>query len=116
MKRAVLCLSIALAAMSCESAAKHPGMTVGLVTGTTGFGICQLNVSSTGTCAIVGGTAGLVLGGITALVTLFANTSAPAPDPYLEEDARYQSVTPPPPGLPVDAGVPVVVDASLDAM
>lgn len=94
--------------MSCESAAKHPGLTVGIVTGTTGFGICQLNVSSTGTCAIVGGTAALALGGITALVTLFANTSAPPPDPDLDEEMRYQSVTPPPPGLPVDAGVPVV--------
>jgi hypothetical protein len=104
--RALVCA--ALLAMSCESAAKHPGITVGLVTGTTGFGICQLNVADTGTCAIVGGTAALALGGITALVTLFANTHAPEPDPVLDEETRYQSVTPPPPGLPVDAGVPVV--------
>jgi hypothetical protein len=116
-KRAVLCA--ALVAMSCESAAKHPGITIGAVTGTMGFGLCSLSVSATGTCAIVGGAAALALGGITALVTLIADTNASEPDPYLDDKSHvYDYITAPPPGLPVDAGVdaaPVAPVPAFDA-
>lgn len=120
-KRAVLCA--ALVAMSCESAAKHPGITIGTVTGTMGFGLCALSVSATGTCALVGASAGLALGGITALVSWLGNTNAPEPDPYLDDKSHvYDYITAPPPGLPVDAGVEPApapapaVDAAVDAM
>lgn len=117
MKRAVLCA--ALVAMSCESAAKHPGITVGAVAGTMGFGLCALDVSDTGTCAIVGGAAAAALGGITALVSWLGNTNAPAEDPYLDDKSHvYDYITAPPPGLPVDAGVDASPDApvSIDAL
>jgi hypothetical protein len=120
MKRAVA-LVACVALCGCAFAQKHPAVTIGAVAGTLTFGLCSLNVSDTGTCAIVGAAAGVGLGGITGLVMLFANTNA-EPDPDLNEtDPRYQSVTPPPPGLPpelmVDAGVaiPVAVDAAIPA-
>lgn len=85
-----------------------------------GFGLCALSVSDTGECALVGGVAGLALGGITALVSWLGNTNAPAePDPYLDDKSHvYDYITAPPPGLPVDAGVDASIDApvSLDAL
>ena len=105
----------------CGFAQKHPGVTIGVVTGTLGFGICGLSVDELGTCAAVGGIAGAVLGGITGLVTTFADTSAHELKLEDERDGEFQRAnngTPPPPGLPdgglggpVDAGVPAVVDA-----
>jgi len=115
MKRAVLLIMLA----GCGFAQKHPGVTVGLVAGTMGFGACELSVEKIGTCSAIGGAAGLVLGGITGLVTLLADTSAHELD--LEEETpeytRVRTRTAPPPGLPdaglvepsVDAGVPTGV-------
>jgi hypothetical protein len=121
MRRAVA-LVACVALCGCAFAQKHPAVTIGAVAGTLTFGLCSLNVDDTGKCAIVGAAAGVGLGGITGLVMLFANTNAEETDPDLDEtDPRYQSVTPPPPGLPpelmVDAGVamPVVVDAGIPA-
>lgn len=116
MRALVLCVAL-LATTSCESAARHPAITIGAVTGTMGFGLCALSVNDTGTCAIIGGGAALALGGITALVTLLANTNAPddaVADPGLDpRNGPVELVTEPPPGLPpgmtpplVDAGVP----------
>lgn len=139
-----LCLATLLGLSSCESAAKHPGITIGAVAGTIGFGTCELSVERLGVCGIVGGTAALALGGITALVTLLANTNAPPePDGDLDEEGRPRGSTtegppglpawmmdggvapPPPPGVRIDAsvdvsigdaGVPVVDAARSDAM
>jgi len=124
MKRAVLCLAL-LGLGNCAFAVKHQAVTIGIVAGTVGFGTCELNINSHPTCAIIGGSAALVLGGITALVTLLANTNEQQqPDPYLQDEnsRTYESVTPPPPGLPpgppgvpADAGVPVPVPADAAA-
>ena len=124
-----------LGSLSCESAAKHPGITIGAVAGTIGFGTCELSVEKLGTCGIVGGIAAVGLGGITALVTLLANTNAPPePEGDLDEEGRPRgSTTEGPPGLPAwmmdggvppitqpvthsDAGVPVGDAAAADAM
>jgi hypothetical protein len=115
MKRAVLLLMV-MATGGCTFAQKHPGVTVGIVSGSIGFGACQLSVEKVGTCSAVGAITGLVLGGITGLVTLFADTSAHDLPPFQEEEEpefrRVKSTTAPPPGLPdagvgpADAGVP----------
>jgi len=113
MKRALVVLALVSLVSSggCESAAKHPAITIGTVTGTMGFGLCELSVGDTRTCLAVGGIAGLALGGITALVTLLANTNAPE-EPVTEEQGTgaRDDVTAPPPGLPAwmqtDGGVP----------
>jgi hypothetical protein len=116
----VLCALISLS--GCESAAKHPAITVGTVAGTMGFGLCELSVAELGTCGIIGGVAALGLGGITALVTLLADTTAH------EEPATGETQpggTEGPPGLPewmkTDAGVPpqpapdwVKIDVNVD--
>lgn len=112
MKRAVLLLMLA----SCGFAQKHPGITVGVVSGTIGFGACGLSVEKVGTCSAVGAVTGLVLGGITGLVTMFADTSAHQLPPLEEEDPpfvrrRVKTQTAPPPvpidtEVPSDAGVP----------
>jgi hypothetical protein len=122
-KAAVVALAIALG--SCAFAQKHPGITVGVVAGSIGFGACGLAVEKLGTCSAIGGAAGLVLGGITGLVMLFADEDAHQLPPFLEEEEEdvVRTRTEPPPGLPpgltppVDAGVPAAVDAgvALDA-
>ena len=115
MRRALGIVAL-LGVCGCAFAQKHPAVTIGAVAGTLTLGLCSLNVSDKTDCLIVGGVAGVGLGGLTGLVKLFANTNAEEPDPYLTEgDPRYQSVTPPPPGLPpelrIDAGVPLPVAA-----
>src|SRR5947208_1598969 len=98
----ILLLATLLGLSSCESAAKHPAITIGTVAGTIGFGTCEISVARVGTCGIIGGTAALALGGITALVTLLANTNAPdEPTGDLDEEGRPRgSTTEEPPGLP----------------
>ena len=121
MNRVLVSLML-LGLAGCTFAQKHPGVTVGIVSGTIGFGACQLSVERIGTCSAVGAVTGLVLGGITGLVTLFADTSAHELPPFQEEAEepqfkRVKSHTAPPPGLPdagvgpVDAGVPMTNDA-----
>src|SRR5512143_3268155 len=117
MKRAVLCLAL-LGLGNCAFAQKHQAVTIGIVAGTVAWGTCEMNIDSQKTCGIIGGSAALVLGWITALVTLLANTNEQQqPDPYLQDENNrtYENVTAPPPGLPqgppgmpVDAGVPPV--------
>jgi hypothetical protein len=129
MKSVSLVLVAALTTGSCAFAQKHPAVTIGLVAGTIGFGTCGLAVDKLGTCAVVGLGAGFVLGGITGLVTTFADTSAhqlPSDEEPVEPIVRVRSHTAPPPGpppgsapvepsappaAPVDAGVPAPVDA-----
>lgn len=113
MKRAAILVTLVLVG-GCAFSQKHPGVTVGIVAGSIGFGACGLAVEKLGTCSAIGGAAGLVLGGITGLVTMFADTSAHELPPLEEEQddepfvRRVKSTTEPPPGLPVDAGVPMV--------
>ncbi|HEU4615380.1 MAG TPA: hypothetical protein VFS15_24970 [Kofleriaceae bacterium] len=118
MRRAVLLVMVVLLG-DCTFAQKHPGVTVGIVAGTIGLGACELSVEKIGTCSVVGGAAGLVLGGITGLVTLFADTSAHELPPFEEEQEpafeRVRTRTEPPPGLPPDAGVPSAGDAGVPA-
>jgi hypothetical protein len=109
MKRAAL-LSLGLLLGSCAFAQKHPGVTVGVVAGTIGFGACELSVEKLGTCSAIGGITGLVLGGITGIVTLIGETNAPPEEPPLADEEqpfvrRVRTQTPPPP-VPLDAGVP----------
>lgn len=117
-KRVAL-FAIVIVLGDCAFAQKHPGVTVGITTGAIGFGACELSVERVGTCAAIGGVAGLVLGGITGLVTLFADTSAhDLSNLDEEEQERVPAGTPPPPGLPpgmtgLDAGVGAAVDARL---
>lgn len=131
MKAAALVVAFALLG-SCSFSQKHPGVTVGVVAGVVGFGACGLAVEKLDTCSLIGGIAGLALGGITGLVTTFADTSAHELDLEDEEtDGVVRSGTPPPPGLPpgtqlpdagvgsasVDAGVPVDAgNGQLDAL
>lgn len=125
MNRAVV-VAACLALCGCAFAQKHPAVTIGAVASTLSFGLCALNVDDLGKCAQVGAAAGVGLGGLTGIVMLFAKTNGDEPEPDLDAtDPRYQSVTPPPPGLPpelmVDAGVaepvaePVAVDAGIPA-
>jgi hypothetical protein len=110
MKRAALLSALVLLG-GCGFAQKHPGVTVGIVSGTIGFGACGLAVEKLGTCSAIGAVTGLVLGGITGLITTFTDTSAHELPPMEEEEEteyrRVKSTTEPPPGLPIDAGVPM---------
>ena len=98
---------------------RHPALTVGVAAGSVGLLSCEINDVSQGTCAIVGGGAALVLGGIAALVTYFADTSAhqlPPDEEMLPSGAlRVRTHTEPPP-VPIDAGLAdaAVGDAAVD--
>jgi hypothetical protein len=122
MKRLAVVALLAIAVGSCASAQKHPGITVGLVAGTIGFGACGIAVEKLGTCSAIGGAAGLVLGGITGLAMLFARDESHELPPFVEEEEGVvRTRTEPPPGLPpgltppLDAGVPLAVDAGVAA-
>jgi hypothetical protein len=100
MKAVALVVAFALLG-SCSFSQKHPGVTVGVVAGVVGFGACGLAVEKLDTCSLIGGIAGLALGGITGLVTTFADTSAHELDLEDEDETGVvRSGTPPPPGLP----------------
>ena len=115
MKRAAA-LALVVALGGCAFSQKYPAITIGATAGVIGFGACGLAVEKVGTCAIIGGSAALVLGGITGLVTLLADTNDHSLPPFLEdqEDGVIHDGTPPPPGLP-DAGVGAAVDAGAAA-
>jgi hypothetical protein len=109
MKRAALLLALC----GCMFAKNHPGVTIGATAGVIGFGACGMAVEKLDTCALIGGSAALVLGGITGLVTMFADTSAHELPPFEEDqDQTIRTRTEPPPGLP-DAGVPMAIDAAV---
>jgi hypothetical protein len=121
MKHAALVALVAIGLGSCAAAQKHPGITVGLVAGTIGFGACEIAVEKLGTCSAIGGVAGLVLGGITGLAMLFAREEDHSLPPFTEEEDEgvVRTRTEPPPGLPpgmtpaLDAGVPSAFDAGV---
>ena len=105
MKHAAL-LSMLLAVTGCGFAQKHPAVTIGITAGIVGFGACGMAVEKLDTCSLVGGAAGVGLGGITGLALLLGGEDDHALPPFQEEDGVIREGTPPPPGLPVDAGVP----------
>jgi hypothetical protein len=120
MTRAAL-LVLVLAVGSCEFAQKHPAITAGIAAGTIALVPCLPAVEHPTTCLAIGGVVGLGIGGITGLVTTFADTSAHSLPPDEEPEPpivrRKKTVPPPDPVLPVavDAGVPVVVDVAAPA-
>ena len=110
-------IAMLFALAGCTFSQKHTPVTVGVAAGVIGFGGCYVDNVKASTCGIVGGSAALFLGGIAALVTLIADTSAHElpPQPDLDQDqqgrVRVHTHTALPPVLP-DAGVPLV-DAAL---
>jgi hypothetical protein len=116
---------LVILALAC-GCARHPAVTVAVAAGSVGLLSCAVNETSPGTCLVIGGGAAAVLGGITALVTYFADTSAHElpPDQELLPSGvlRVRTHTEPPP-VQADAGVPeslprpatAAVDAAVDA-
>jgi hypothetical protein len=106
---------------SCAFAHKHPAVTAGIASGMIALVPCLPAVEHPTTCLAISAVVGLGIGGITGLVTTFADTSAHAlpsdeePEPPIVR--HVHTTTPPPPGPvstpPVDAGVPVVVDGAV---
>jgi hypothetical protein len=118
MRRLGLLLLVTLC--GCTYSSQHPAVAAGIAAGTIGFGACEIDSVKTSTCGIIGGSTGLVLGGIAALVTLIADTGAhdlPADDelpPGTGADIRVRTHTAPPPVLP-DAGVDGTAPSPADA-
>jgi len=69
-----LALLIALALCNCAFAIRHPAITSGIVGGVVGLSTCELGTNFDGgeqtTCGLIGGAAGIGLGGIVALAVL----------------------------------------------
>ena len=123
MRAAVIIAALGTSTLgSCGFAQKHPGITAGIVTGTIALLPCLPAVEHPTTCLAISAAAGVAIGGITGLVTTFADTTDHSlpPDSDLEDGRRIRTSTPPPPGpapepeptATVDAGVPVVIDAA----
>jgi hypothetical protein len=119
-------LASALTSMTCGPAVKHPAITAGIVSGVIGFGACEMEGSPTGTCGLIGGGAGVFLGGIAALVLLLFPpgehqilSGEPEPEQVYGRRARLldAGVAPTPPidaapaPAPIDAGM--VADATV---
>lgn len=128
MRAAVLIAALGAGTLgSCAFAQKHPAITAGIATGAIALVPCLPAVEHPTTCLAIGAAAGVAIGGITGLVTTFADTtdhSLPPDDEPLEPIQRVESTTPPPPGpapepppppAPVDAGVPAELDAAVAA-
>ena len=107
--------------LGCASAQRHPAVAIGIVGAIVGGLACEMDAPAhQSTCGIIAGAAGVGLGGITGIVTLFADTedhSLPADDEMEMEGSaiRVHTHTAPPPeplDLSTDAGVP---DAPHDA-
>lgn len=119
MKRAALVLALA----SCAFSQKHPSIAAAITGAVVGGLACEIdNPAKQAYCGIIAGGAAVFLGGVTALVTLFADTSDHELTPIFDHDddedgrPRVHTSTPPPP-VPVDAGVeldaaPLAADAS----
>jgi hypothetical protein len=113
-----LALALALTNVSC---ARHPTATVAIAAGGVALLTCEVNNASfwdshdakyvQGTCGIITAGVALVLGGLTALVTAFADTSAHEipPDEEItpEGTVRLHTHTALPPVPMEDAGVPL---------
>ncbi len=120
MTRAAL---VALALASSTSCAHHPALSVGFAGATIGFGACEIDGVASSTCAVVGATAALALGGITWLVTTLFDTEDHGVT-FADDDeltptggVKVHTHTAPPPVV-IDAGVSdalLVVDAGAPA-
>jgi hypothetical protein len=115
-RRAALLLALA----GCGFAQRHPAITAGIVGGVVGGLSCEIdNPAKQAYCGLIAGGAAAFLGGITGLVTLFADTSDHELPPVDDEDdgdeVRVHTSTPPPP-VTLDAGVdaPLAADAAPD--
>lgn len=113
---------LVLALGSCAFAQKHPAITAGIAAGTIALVPCLPAIENPTTCLAIGAIAGLAIGGITGLVTTFADTNAHELPPFEEEEPpivrRKKAPPPPEPVTPADAGVPdvdAVPMATIDA-
>lgn len=103
----VLALGLALGVTSCAFAQKHPAITSGIVAGTIGTVTCLPAVEKQTTCLWIGAVAGLAIGGITGLVTTFADTSAHQLPPFEEEEPPIvRRKKPAPPAEPAPSPAP----------
>jgi hypothetical protein len=102
--------AVLLALCGCAQAQRHPAIAIGVVGAVVGGLACEMDdPAHQSTCAIIAGAVGAALGGITGLVTLFADTedhTIPGDeDMEMEGSAiRIHTHTAPPPE-PIDAGV-----------
>jgi hypothetical protein len=105
---------------SCEYSQKHPAVPIGIAGGIVGFGGCEMDSVRVSTCGEIGGIVALGLGGLAALVTLFADTEdhqLPPDEEMLPSGAvRVRTHTLLPPGLAIDAGVIDSVQPVIDSV
>jgi hypothetical protein len=116
-KRALPLLAIVWTFASCGFAQRHPAVTATIVGATVGYGGCAMDNADPATCGIIGGSTAVFLGGIVALVGLFADTNAhviPPDEGDVSEPGtvRVHTSTEPPPAA-IDAGVDAALDAAL---
>ena len=110
--KSAACVFVFLA--GCASAQRHPALTIGIAAAIVGGLACEMDSPAhQSTCGIIAGAVGVGLGGLTGLVTLFADTqdhTIPGDeDMEMEGSAvRIHTHTAPPPE-PVDAGVDAVI-------
>ena len=123
MKLKSIAVLLALASGGC---AQHPSVTVGVGAGSIALVTCEVNqlsfwanndsLHTQGSCGILTAAVVLALGGLAAIVTHYADTSAhelgPDEEITTEGTVRLHTHTAPPP-VPLDAGI--VDSASIDA-
>src|SRR5690242_20791295 len=68
--------ALLLVLCGCAFAQRHAAITAGVVGGVIGYGTCAMDGPKASTCALIGGSTALFLGGVVAIVELVADTSA----------------------------------------
>ena len=120
--RIAVVLALAAVLGSCTFAVRHPAITSGIVGAVIGGGTCELAIHNTsgasgrsGTCALVGGAAGLGLGLIVAAAIYFGGeghtilVEEPQPELLPVHEFKHADA-----GIEVDAAIDVApVDAGM---
>ena len=108
--KSAACVFVFLA--GCASAQRHPALTIGIAAAIVGGLACEMDSPAhQSTCGIIAGAVGVGLGGLTGLVTLFADTqdhTIPGDEDMEMEGSAVRIHThtaPPPEPVPSDAGV-----------
>ena len=73
-------LALVGAGPGCATAVRHPVPTLGLVGGTIGFGTCEMDQVSIGTCGVIAASTAVFMGGVAAIVYLLTDQPTPQMD------------------------------------
>ncbi len=120
----LLCVAI-VGSSGCEFGVRHPAVTAGILGGVVGLGTCEIGTDfeSNKACALIGGGAAALLGGVVALAillggeghTVLQEPMTEEPVPIVRDKKRAPAPAPDPAPGPAPAPAPDVPAPAPDA-